>query len=505
MNKRKEYIGFCLIIILAAVLRFAGISFDSLWLDEGYQSLVGAYGHGAPDFSIAEPKNFLFKFENAAPPSAVLSNFRKVDPLCPPLYALLLNRWLTIVGDSDLQIRALSLLISTSSIAALMLFARALFGWNVALLAGLLQAVSPFDIHYAQEARMYSLVVLNAVLSGGSLLCFLKNELQNKRDYLVLVLYSVSTFALVNSHYTGLFLALTEGISVLAYTLFCKKWKLLLAYLLACFFTAIMCLPWLPLFLQSASSRKESFYVAREANLIWPFKALLRVFVNWLVFLSGQRVVAYAAPLYVSSAVMLIASAYGAARVQLEERRWLLSLFVWALLPALGIWLVDLIENHKVVEVSRYLIFTAPAVYLLAAWGYQHLRLLRKPFLVLLYLHLIFASVNLYYTHTVHQREPWQEMAKKVDELVPEDQTLVISQYYDIACLDRYLTRPRVQMGISPSMGNESIVSCLQKLDSFALLSAQDGESVTGMIPASFKLKQKVDMSHGLHLRLYER
>lgn len=505
MAKQKEYIGFCLIIILAAVLRFAGIDFDSLWLDEGYQSLVGAYGHGAPDFAIAEPKKFIFKFENPAPPSAVLSNFRKVDPLCPPLYAVLLNRWLSFVGDNDVQIRSLSVLTSICSVVALMLFARSLFGWNVALIAGLLQAVSAFDIHYAQEARMYSLVVLNAILSGGSLICFLKNELQTRKDYLLLVLYAVATFALVNSHYTGLFLALTEGLCVLAYTVFFKKWKLLAAYLSACFLTALFCLPWLPLFLQSASSRKESFYVARDASLIWPFKALLRVFVNWLVFLSGQRVVAYAAPLYVSTALMLLASAVAAFKSKTEEKRWQLALLAWALFPALGIWFVDLLENHKVVEVSRYLIFTAPAVFMLAAVGFEKLRNLRKPFVVLLCVHLVFSGVNLVYTHSVHQREPWKEMAKKVEEIVPSEQTLIVSQYYDIACLDRYLTAPRMQMGLSPSMGSQSIDSSLQNLQSFALLSAQDGESMVGLIPSVFKLKKQIDMSHGLHLRIYER
>ena len=520
MSAKKDLISFCLIILLAGVLRFSGNCFDSLWLDEGYQSLIGASGHGAAQFAPGKEEKLLFRFDKPAGTSEMLANFRKVDPLCPPLYALFLNRWICAFGDSDFVLRSLSAIISTASVLSLMLFARYLIGPKAALLAGLLQAASPFDIHYAQEARMYCLVVLCSVISGGSLLTILKSELKCRFQLWLLPLYAVSTAAMVNSHYTALFLAASEGFAVLAYLVFQRKWRMLAFLGISWTATALLCLPWLPMFLQSASSRKESFYVARQADLIWPFKALLRIPTNWLVFLSGQRVIAYAAGLYFSSTIFLLVSILGLCRSasgrfwpqgqsgKVWHRRHLQfvigGLWIWALMPALGIWLVDLLENHKVIEVSRYLIFTSPAIYMLAGSGLMLLGQQKKILAGLLAAHLLFAGVNLIYTHSVQQREPWQEMARQVEELIPVDSTLIVSQFYDIACLDRYLSKPRLQTGMSPSMGREALDKVLENKSSFALLTAQEGESIKDFVPGRYKLTKQVDLSHGLHLRLYE-
>lgn len=474
-------------------------------MDESYQSLVGAYGHGLPDFTRTQTERFLFRFDKVSSLPEMLRQFRSVDPLCPPLYACLLNRWISVFGQSDFVLRALSALISTSALVVLMGLSWLLFGWRVALLSGLLQAVSPFDIHYAQEARMYSLVLLCSICSAGALIGILRSGLKTRKSFLWLPLYVVSTWALINSHYTALFLALAQGLSSCAYLLYRREFRLLLILLVCWILTAMLWIPWLPMFLQSAGSRKESFYVARANDLIWPFKALfVRVPLNWLYFLSGQRVYAYALGLYASSAIMLVSALYYTRRAE-EKRFELAALWIWAVLPALGLWFVDVLENHKVVEVARYLIFTAPPIFILAAYGLSRLFHRRKYFWMLTVSHLLFAGLNLYFTHSYHQREAWKEMASKVEELIAPDQVLVVSQHYDIACLDRYLKEPRRQLGASPSMGAEYLSRMLEGLNSFGLLTAQDGEAIKDLIPKEFKMKTQVDFSHGLHLRIYQK
>jgi 4-amino-4-deoxy-L-arabinose transferase-like glycosyltransferase len=500
---KKEWIAFCLIICLGLILRFSGLCFDSLWLDESYQSLAGASGHGPADFTSERNEKFLFHFAPPAPVPQMLQRFRSVDPLCPPLYALLLNRWITLFGAGDFTLRSLSAILSALSLLATFIFCRTWLGVKAALFAILLLAVSPFDIHYAQEARMYSLVMLLSLISTSSLLLFLR-DFHKKGKIWPLPLYTVATCAAINSHYTALFLAAAQGCATTIYLCYRKSYRQLALMTVSWLSVALLWLPWVPMFLQSAGSRKESFYVSRTPDLIWPIKTLfLRLPLNWLIFLSGQRVVAYAAGLYATSACLLLAAARSTFSRDNDKRGELLALWVWALLPALGLWLIDVVENHRVVEVARYVIYTAPAISMLAGWGLASLLPNKKVFYAVLSLHLVFAACNLFYTHTVKQREPWQQMAETVEKLVPPDEMLVISQHYDIACLDRYLPQPRLQLGMSPAMGRDVVQTKLKAFKSFALITAQDGESIKDLVPGSFKIKQQVDLSHGLHLRLY--
>lgn len=502
----KPSIVFSLIILLAAGLRFSGICFDSLWLDESYQSMVGAFGHGQIDLTTDAAGNLsLFRFAAPASTSEVLANFRSVDPLCPPLYAVLLNKWMGLFGQGDFAVRSLSVTISTLSVALLCCFCKQLLNTRAAIFAGLLAAVSPFAIHYAQEARMYSLVELTGLISGSCLILLLRDGITPMRSKILLLLYAVSTWAMVNSHYTSLFQAAAEGVLSVLYLTWNRQWRTLLALSLAWIATALLWLPWLPMFLVSAGSRNESFYVAKKANIAWAIYALfIRVPVNWLSFLCGQKVVAYAIPAYVTSAIMLLLSAKELFKSS-EERFTLQALWLWALVPAGGIWLIDVLEGHRVIEVARYTIFTAPAIYMLAAYGISEAISWRRAFAFVAAVHFLFAGVNLTYSHLVHQREPWKEMAATVEKNVPTDRLLLVSQHYDLVCLNRYLTKPRIQQGVSPAMGDGHINNLLSNVDDFALLTAQDGETMASMIPPEFKLENRFDYSHGLHLRLYTR
>src|SRR3974390_808274 len=104
----------CIVVpaLMALVFRFTGLTFDSLWLDEGYQTVVGAYGQPLPDFLRLPAQAFIYRPGPPAGPSQMLSNFRRVDPLPPPLYQLILNRWIALFGGSDMAVRSLSAIVS---------------------------------------------------------------------------------------------------------------------------------------------------------------------------------------------------------------------------------------------------------------------------------------------------------------------------------------------------------------------------------------------------------
>jgi mannosyltransferase len=75
------------------------------------------------------------------------------------LYYLLLRGWV-VFGHSEIALRSLSVIFAVGALWVLIMLARSLFGRRVALLAGLLLAVDPLYVQFAQDVRGYSLALL---------------------------------------------------------------------------------------------------------------------------------------------------------------------------------------------------------------------------------------------------------------------------------------------------------------------------------------------------------
>jgi mannosyltransferase len=88
----------------------------------------------------------------------------------PPLYYLLLNVWLQLVGSSEAEVHGLSVLLAVLCVPVAWWGGKLLFGRRTAWIAALLAAVNPFMTQYAQEGRMYSLLTLLGLIS---LICWL--------------------------------------------------------------------------------------------------------------------------------------------------------------------------------------------------------------------------------------------------------------------------------------------------------------------------------------------
>ena len=75
------------------------------------------------------------------------------------LYYLLLRGWV-VFGHSEIALRSLSVILAVGALWVVIMLARSLFGRRVALLAGLLLAVDPLFVQFAQDVRGYSLALL---------------------------------------------------------------------------------------------------------------------------------------------------------------------------------------------------------------------------------------------------------------------------------------------------------------------------------------------------------
>lgn len=91
----------------------------------------------------------------------LVASVEKLDPH-PPLYYLLLHFWMS-VGVQEWWVRLSSVFLSLLTLLAIYQFTRRHFGLRAASSAALFFGVAPFSVFYAQQVRMYALMMLLAM------------------------------------------------------------------------------------------------------------------------------------------------------------------------------------------------------------------------------------------------------------------------------------------------------------------------------------------------------
>jgi len=128
----------------------------------------------------------------------------------PPLYYLLLHLWTALVGDGESATRTLSLMIALVTVAVAWAAGTALAGARGGWCAAALAATHPFLTYYAQETRMYALVVLLSLAAAALLAALVVDGRRGARVPLGVVLA-----ALLLTHSWGLFLLAGMVVAVL--------------------------------------------------------------------------------------------------------------------------------------------------------------------------------------------------------------------------------------------------------------------------------------------------
>ncbi len=143
--RRAERIALLGIVLAAFALRVYHLDAMSFWSDEGISVLRAR-------FDIP----------------ALLANLPAEHV---PLYFAGLHYWMGVAGEGDFAVRFFSLVFSVLAVPLVYKVARASVGPGVAAwLAALFVAVNPLQVWYAQEARMYALLV---ALVAGAAWCLL--------------------------------------------------------------------------------------------------------------------------------------------------------------------------------------------------------------------------------------------------------------------------------------------------------------------------------------------
>ena len=141
-NTRFEVVALALIVLLCVALRFYHLGAASLWSDEIFSRYyVDLFGlHYALSEGLSRETN-------------------------PPTYYLLLQGWMALWGSSEAALRSLSALASTLCVPVTYLLGHEFVGKSRALAGALLFALCPMSIYFAQETRVYALLMLASSLA----------------------------------------------------------------------------------------------------------------------------------------------------------------------------------------------------------------------------------------------------------------------------------------------------------------------------------------------------
>jgi 4-amino-4-deoxy-L-arabinose transferase-like glycosyltransferase len=318
----------------------------------------------------------------------------------PPLYFLLVKGFL-LVGQNEFIVRLLSALCGAGTVFVLYLLGRDLFEEQVGLVGALIMAISPLQLFYAQEARMYTLLLLLIIFSSW---CFVRALRYDRRLWWVLFVVGI-TLASYTAYFTFPVVA-AMGLYVL---LVDKRRERVLHFLFALGVVVLLYLPWLSVFLVQTRAILDSYWIARPHPLT--------LFTTLSAFFIGVTLSPFWIAVSLSVTLLLIfivfSNVYHALKkgVDVQPLIWLL---LWGFVPLLGIFLISLVRP---LFQLRTVITAAPAFYLLVAWGVARVQYKRLNLLLFFpTLAVMFLSMFNFYFDPVFAKPAWRQAAHYVHE-----------------------------------------------------------------------------------------
>ncbi len=389
---------FAILILLAGfALRALTLDAQSIWFDEGWS------------------------WHLARMPLAEMAVVTAGDR-SPVLYYTLLHAVLRIAGDGAFIMRFASLFADVATIALVMALARCVGRAHSAswLWAGVVYALCPIAIWYAQETRMYAQVA--ALCTASTLLLW---RWCARASAHLLVGSALCLALAVHSHYYAIFLLPAQLALVVVLTR--RPLAALLRWLICAALVVASVLPWL-LFARGGFAYDDGF--------AFPLNAVdvrLTEWLSWFVAGSLPR----EAPAW-AFALLGAALSYGLLRALLSgRRREALALLAIAIVPVLAaVVAVRVIYPYRSVFHPRYLIYAVPALCVLATAGAARgrIRAILLPGLsALALLGAWLPALQGYFNDPAMQRDNVRDATRHViDALEPGDAVVMTRDNYAI-------------------------------------------------------------------------
>ncbi|MEP6742309.1 MAG: glycosyltransferase family 39 protein [bacterium] len=245
----SAFLGAAIVVLFVAV-RLWRLTASCLWFDEIFS--IHATRHGWTE----------------------LLRFVAADIIHPPLFYLLLKVWIAIGGESLIWLRLFPALVSMATIVPFPLLCRELgLRRHERNLALLLLAVNGYLIKYAQELRMYSLLMFISVCSLWLLMKVFRLEQTTRKQFVWLFLVNL---LLVYSHYAGWLVVVLEASALLIWRRREAK-----RFLIAVAITMLAYAPWVYLVTRNAEAGK-----GLAQNIGWVMRPTFRDITQFYALLN---------------------------------------------------------------------------------------------------------------------------------------------------------------------------------------------------------------------------
>jgi 4-amino-4-deoxy-L-arabinose transferase-like glycosyltransferase len=224
-----------LILIFAFIIRLIGMVSRPIWYDESFSVLFSEKGLSAMLYGTL---------------SQTATGSADIHPLG---YYSILWAWMKIYGQSIPAARMFSIVVSLASLVLVYQIALNLFDEKTATISALLFSILPFQIHFAQEIRMYSLLSFWLLLTT---LSFLRGRNGNWKWWMV---FAISSAMAQYTHN----LAAIYLIPLAVTPLIQKDWKTFKSVVIASIVSILLYLPWLTQLPAQFSKVQSSYWVER--------------------------------------------------------------------------------------------------------------------------------------------------------------------------------------------------------------------------------------------------
>ena len=241
------------ILLLALLVRLLGIISRPVWYDEAFAILFSEKGLSAMLYGTLAPTG---------------AGSADIHPLG---YYTILWLWMKIFGESLVATRLLSILAGLISVYLVYLIAlQALSDPKTARLGMLFAALAPFQIHYAQEIRMYSFLAMWLLLAT-----YAYQRGSKTGNWRWWILFSVSAALAQYTHNLAAFYL----IALALLPVFQKNWTALPSLVLAGLGALVLYLPW-AIQLPAQFSKVQSAYWVERPDISKLFTLLIVYITN---------------------------------------------------------------------------------------------------------------------------------------------------------------------------------------------------------------------------------
>lgn len=268
-----------------------------------------------------------------------------------PLYHFLLYTWQYFLGNAVAVGRDFSMIFFGLSILVIYAVGKRAYNKNVGIFSALLLAISPFMNWYGNEIRMYSAFVFVVLVSQYFFITLFKNP-QPK----IWIGYVIAALAGVYTHYFFTLFLLCQMIFYFSHRglftkdalkKFCVSWGII----------AVAFMPWVIYVVEQGAARST------QPGLIIPSTVdLFNVFSQFFFGFQVDHINTLLVSIWPVTVLLVFLFLRKARKESPETSYFLLTLIV----PNVIAFLISI--TFQPVFLSRYLIFSAPSMYILLSW-----------------------------------------------------------------------------------------------------------------------------------------